>query len=142
MEKSRDFDKSKIDLRFHHFGIVTIDIRDFIKKGDFLFRNKEHKCIIDVIQRCKLAFYNGVDGNLYEIIEPIDEQSPVYRFAKSGGGLHHICYSVKDLENSLDYFKKKNSIIVSGPLPAVAFKNKKIAFLFIKNLGLIELKED
>lgn len=142
MRRITPYAKSKLDLRFHHFGIVTIDIKDFLQNCDFLLKSKKHKYIIDNIQRCKLAFYKGLDGNLYEIIEPIDEKSPVYRFAKSGGGFHHICYSVKDLESWLDYFKKINSIIVSRCVPAVAFKNKKIAFLFIKYLGLIELKED
>jgi hypothetical protein len=34
-------------------------------------------------------------------VEPADKQSPVYSFAAKGGGLHHVCCVVDNLEKAL-----------------------------------------
>ena len=42
-----------------------------------------------------------------ELVEPADEDSPVLRFLREkGGGLHHACYEVADLENRLPIFAR------------------------------------
>ena len=45
------------------------------------------------------------------------------------------------LEDTISMMEDKGALVVIEPINAVAFNNKKIAFLLLKHLGLIELLE-
>ena len=78
-----------------------------------------------------------------ELLEPIGENSPVYKFLeKRGEGIHHICFKVDDIESALERLKEHGiKLINEGPRPGV--DGTKVAFLHPKALNgvLIELAE-
>jgi len=78
-----------------------------------------------------------------ELLEPIGENSPVYKFLeKRGEGVHHICFKVNDIESALERLKKQGiKLINEAPRPGV--DGTKVAFLHPKALNgvLIELAE-
>lgn len=77
-----------------------------------------------------------------ELIEPVDEKSPVYKILqKSGVTPYHICYEVENIQREIDRLKKEKFLPISKPVRAIAMNNKLICFLFNKNIGLIELVE-
>nr|WP_314779289.1 VOC family protein [uncultured Treponema sp.] len=79
---------------------------------------------------------------MIELIEPIDETSPVYKILqKSGVTPYHICYEVENISDTITELKREKFIPLSKPVEAVAMSNKKVCFLFNKNIGLIELVE-
>ena len=78
-----------------------------------------------------------------ELIEPVDKDSPVFEFAKQGGGIHHLCFEVKDIHKQIDTMTQKGAKVLVSPV--VGFDDRLIAFvdLNMKNTkcGLIELLE-
>ena len=74
-------------------------------------------------------------------MEPAGENAPVQAFVKRGGGLHHVCYEVENLEEALTRARDVGGLITRPPLPAVAFAGRRIAWVYTKSKLLIEYLE-
>ena len=97
----------------------------------------------DLIQKVRIAFIKQPNQDLkFELIQPLTEDSPVMNALRKGGGLNHVCYEVSDIEHTIRLFRNNGSKLISGPSSAVAFGNKKIAFLYTKHREVIELVEE
>ena len=90
-----------------------------------------------------MAFFYPVDPRnpVFELVEPASEASPVSNFLKKGGGLHHVCYEIDDLESGLREARGVGLVIVSAPASAVAFDGRRIAWVCSKKRLLMELLE-
>ena len=80
---------------------------------------------------------------LVELLEAEDPDSPIGRFvARRGAGIHHICFSVDDLDATLDRCRKAGIRLIDDK-PRVGAEGKRIAFLHPKSTGgvLIELSD-
>jgi methylmalonyl-CoA/ethylmalonyl-CoA epimerase len=77
-----------------------------------------------------------------ELVEPAAPDSPVVNFLRKGGGLHHLCYEVSDLEAHLSRMRERGGMVVKRPLPAVAFENRRIAWVFTRQKLLLEFLEE
>ena len=99
--------------------------------------------IHDPLQRVRVAFfYPAAEGNpTFELVEPADKTSPVSGFLANGGGFHHVCYEIADLESALRSARKIGFVVVSRPTPAVAFDGRRIAWICSKTRLLMELLE-
>jgi methylmalonyl-CoA/ethylmalonyl-CoA epimerase len=78
-----------------------------------------------------------------ELLEPINEDSPVARFlARRGEGLHHICYEVTDLAGRLNEFRARGVRVLDG-YPRRGAEGKLVAFLHPSSANgvLVELVE-
>ena len=97
----------------------------------------------DPIQRVRVSFFSPVDTRnpVFELVEPASEASPVSNFLKKGGGLHHVCYEIDDLESGLCEARGVGLVIVADPAPAVAFGGRRIAWVCSKRRLLVELLE-
>ena len=132
-------------MRLHHVGFVVADIAaampEFIRSMGATW---DSQIFADPNQKVKVAFLTTRPGDAQvELVEPNGPDSPVLRFLKEkGGGLHHVCYEVRDLEQELADFRERGSWIVKRPLPAVAFQGRRIAWLLTPEKLLIELLED
>jgi methylmalonyl-CoA/ethylmalonyl-CoA epimerase len=81
--------------------------------------------------------------SLVELLEPVDPASPVGRFlAKRGAGIHHLCFSVDDLDATLDRCRAAGIQVIDDK-PRVGAEGKRIAFLHPKSTGgiLVELSD-
>jgi methylmalonyl-CoA/ethylmalonyl-CoA epimerase len=81
---------------------------------------------------------------MIKLIEPTDESSPAYRFAKKGGGLHHLCFRCVDLDAAIEHFRSLGLHVLSEPQSGEAFGGERVAFVFAKqglNIELIETEE-
>ena len=58
-----------------------------------------------------------------------------------GNTPYHLCYSVKDMGEAIGNLKNSGYALVEKPTCAVAFGSKKVAFLYSKHMGIIELLE-
>ena len=74
-----------------------------------------------------------------KLIEPTDESSPIFQFAKRGGGLHHLCFKCDDVEKKIEELQNLGCRVIAKAQPGEAFENEKIAFLFSGNGLNIEL---
>lgn len=133
-----------MEMRFNHVGLVVEDIE---KSAEFYTNVLHMKKITDVIydpkQRVKLLFVEdrNVNGLVYELIQPADENSPSAQWLEKGNSLQHFCYEVEDIQEGINYFKSNGGMLFVRPIPAVAFNNRLIAFLLTKEKVIIELLE-
>jgi len=132
-------------MRLHHLGFVVADIAaampGFVRS---LSATWDERIFADPHQKVKVAFLTTRPGDpQIELIEPNADDSPVLRFLhEKGGGLHHACYEVSDLERELSEFRSRGALIVKRPKPAVAFAGRRIAWVLTPEKFLVELLEE
>lgn len=82
-------------------------------------------------------------GSLVELLEGSSADSPITRFLdKRGPGIHHVCFSVDDLDATLARCREAGVILVDET-PRIGAEGKRIAFLHPRSTGgvLVELSE-
>ena len=80
---------------------------------------------------------------LVELLEAEDGKSPIARFvAKRGPGIHHICFSVDDLDATLERCRRAGIQLIDEQ-PRIGAEGKRIAFLHPRSTGgvLVELSD-
>lgn len=131
------------DLRIHHVGVAVTDIESAAE----VYRANGYLCsekVFDPIQNVNICFAEKPDELRAELIAPAGENSPVSEILKKSGGepeVYHLCYAVTDIKQIITDLRKERWLLVRPPVNAVACDNAKVAFLFSKEGGLIELLE-
>jgi methylmalonyl-CoA/ethylmalonyl-CoA epimerase len=131
-------------MRFHHVGYAVKDIRRYL--DEFLIPMFSPASVTDVVsdpfQRVRVCFAQMPGGTVIELVQPLDETSPVRSFIGSNrGGLYHLCYEVADLELELPRFRRKGYLPLGEPVPAAALAGRRIVFLLTPQRDLIEFVE-
>jgi len=117
--------------RLHHVGIAVSSIEDAIPGL---------QSVEDPIQQVRVAFAD-LAGLTIELIEPVNEQSPIDQSLKKGVKLLHICVEVPSLDTALKFGAENGFRKISSIQPAVAFEMRKIVWVFNAVFGLVELLE-
>jgi methylmalonyl-CoA/ethylmalonyl-CoA epimerase len=81
--------------------------------------------------------------SLVELLEADTSESPIGRFlAKRGPGIHHVCFAVDDLDQTLDRCRAAGIRLIDDT-PRIGAEGKRIAFLHPSTTGgvLVELSE-
>lgn len=128
----------------HHIGFVVASIRDSAPQIAVLLGcDWDANIILDPLQRAHVTFLRSrhAADPLFELVEPEGKDSPVRKFLERGGGLHHVCYQVEDLEKQLEHARSNGALVVRQPAPAAAFGGRRIAWVFTKAKLLIEYLE-
>jgi len=131
-------------IRLHHIGFVVASIHH--SGASFalaLGATWDEKIVFDPIQKVRVTFLLArcsTDPSI-ELVEPGGPDSPVTRFLERGGGLHHLCYEVIDLNSHLAFCKSVGTITIRPPAPAVAFGGRRIAWAVTKKKLLVEFLE-
>jgi methylmalonyl-CoA/ethylmalonyl-CoA epimerase len=84
------------------------------------------------------------DGARLEILVPTAEDSPIAKFlVQKGSGIHHIAFTVADIESSLAFLKAKGVQLIDE-VPRDGAHKTKIAFIHPKSTGglLVELVQE
>lgn len=129
-------------MEFHHIGIATKDIEKSALAYSLL-GYQSGDLIYDPIQRVNLCFLKQEGFPVIELVSPVEETSPVNNILSKNGTMpYHTCYAVGDITTEIEKFKKNKFLVVVSPVPAVAFDNRRVCFLYHKTSGLIELLEN
>jgi len=131
-------------VRLHHIGFVVASIQESGQSFALgLGATWNENIVLDPIQKVRVTFLQGRFSTdpLIELVEPGDPNSPVTRFLERGGGLHHLCYEVDDLESHLRFCKSVGTLVIRPPVPAVAFGGRRIAWAITKKKLLLEFLE-
>jgi methylmalonyl-CoA/ethylmalonyl-CoA epimerase len=129
---------------FHHVGFVVASIAKSVQGfAGMLQAAWDEQIFHDPNQCVRVTFLKNrrAGDPLWELVEPASEQSPVHAFAARGGGLHHVCYLVVNLEQALTDARSLGAIVTRQPMPAVAFGGRRIAWIYTRNRLLIEYLE-
>ena len=127
----------------HHIGIVVPKIQDSIGElTKFLQFDTIGIPTLIGSQKVNVCFLNMGDSRL-ELIEPAEESSPVSNFVSGGGGFHHLCFEVDNIQKEIETMVKNGARIIVEPVKG--FDDRLIAFLLLNmkntNCNLIELVE-
>jgi len=129
---------------FHHVGFVVASIQHSVQGFASMLRADWDKQVFhDLNQSVRVTFLKSrrAGDPLWELVEPADEKSPVQSLAAKGGGLHHVCYLVENLEQALAEARALGALVTRPPMPAVAFGGRRIAWIYTNNRLLIEYLE-
>ena len=118
-------------VEFEHVGMVVESIEN--SAG-------EAKMTHDPIQKVNVAFVR-IHGIEIEYVEPTGPDSPVAATLKRGQTLAHLCFNTPDIGASIEAGKKHGFVCIAKPVPAVAFDSRRIAWMFSRTYGLVELLE-
>ena len=130
-------------MKLHHVGIEVGNIERQAPRCATQFGWRPASAIIhDPIQRADVQFWTDGGAVSFEFIQPSGEDSPVRSALKNGGGLAHLCFEVPEIQAAVRDAESRGAIVVCPPVPAVAFDQRPIAFVFYRGLGLVEFVEE
>ena len=129
--------------RLNHVGIATPSIEKSVALyRDVLGATKIHDKFKMEEQGVFVCFVD-VPNSQIELIEPIDETSPIGGFLKTNpeGGQHHVCFEVEDLLAARDEMVEKGARVLGEP--RIGAHGTPIIFVHPKDMGgvLIELMQ-
>lgn len=127
--------------KINHIAIAVPDIEDALNFWrDGLGLQVDH--IEDVpSQKAKVAFLPCGDSEV-ELVKPSVEDTGVAKFlTERGGGMHHLCFEVDDIDAMLLQLKTKGVRLIDEV--AMQLPGRKMAFIHPKSTGgvLVELYE-
>jgi methylmalonyl-CoA/ethylmalonyl-CoA epimerase len=126
-----------------HIGVAVQNLDKSIKKWcDFFNLPQPQKEKMEERGVEVAALHTG-KGPSVELIAPLGKNSPVGKFLKKKGeGIHHFCFLVENLEESVRELKAKGVSFIH-PEPVKGAHGSRIIFIHpeIFNGVLIELKE-
>ncbi|MGO9585220.1 MAG: VOC family protein [Limisphaerales bacterium] len=128
-----------------HVGIVVRSLEEGIQQWSELFGYKKNSdIVINTRQKVRVVFLSKKGSLPIKLVEPSEAASPVFLFARKGGGLHHLCFRCDSLKVQIPLLEAKEAKFLVPPEPGEAFKNNDIAFFLAKNnlnVELIDTKE-
>jgi len=129
-----------MDMIIDHIGIVVNSIEEGIESWGKLFGYQQMtEVVTNTRQKVKVVFLKKEDSMSIKLIEPTDSTSPIYMFARRGGGLHHLCFKCRNQNESLADLAAKGARILVPPQPGEAFENENISFVYANHGLNIEL---
>jgi methylmalonyl-CoA/ethylmalonyl-CoA epimerase len=129
-------------LQFHHVGIACRQIDKTVVFYQAMGYTAS-AVVDDPLQHVRVCFLEKEGAPRLELLEPLDDQSPVARtLATAGVTPYHFCYEVQDIDAAIASLRKQRFLLVNGPVPACAMDDRQVAFLFKKDNGLVELVEN
>jgi methylmalonyl-CoA/ethylmalonyl-CoA epimerase len=125
-------------MKVHHIGLASNNIeKDIIELKKNYSVISVSDIVYDPLQQVNLCLVTTDNGINFELVKGEKTDN----LLKKGMNYYHVCYSVEDLDKSMEILKKNGGIIISQSKPAVLFNNRKVAFIYTTT-GLIELLEE
>ena len=128
-----------------HVGIVVRSLEEGIQQWNELFGYRKNSDIVtNTRQKVRVVFLAKKGSLPVKLVEPSEPASPVFQFARRGGGLHHLCFRCESLQVQIPLLESNEAKFLVPPEPGEAFKNHEIAFFLAKNnlnVELIDTKE-
>jgi len=125
--------------KIDHVAIAVKNLAEGAKIWKDMGFDIEYEIVED--QGVKIGIVH-LGGSRIEILEPLNENSPISKFLeKRGEGLHHLALEVDDIERTLQDLKNKGYRLIDEK-PRIGAGGKKIAFVHPKSSKiLLELVE-
>jgi methylmalonyl-CoA/ethylmalonyl-CoA epimerase len=129
--------------RFDHLGVVVKTLeRGRSRLADLLSISDWTGAIDDPVNGVRLQFGRDPAGLVYELLEPLGQDSPVHSALQGGRAiLNHVAYRVPDLKAGAEHFARAGAAPVGEPKPAIAYDGLPIQFFVTPLRFVIELIE-
>ena len=128
--------------RIDHVAVVVRDLESALQFYRDLLGIQPSRILDFPREGVRIAFLplGGADGSEIELLEPINPEGSVARFLQQrGGGLHHICLEVPDIDQTLAELRDAGArVLDESPRPTAEGRG---IFLHPKGTGgvLLEL---
>ena len=132
-------------MKVHHIGYLVDNIENAISEFERLGFSRVGEVTEDSSRGIFIVFLDN-DGVIIELIQPVNEMSPVYGLRKKyRNSPYHICYETHDLHGEIERMansKNGGYTVVQPPTPAPAIPGcPNVAFLMSRYIGMVELVE-
>lgn len=127
-------------LTFHHLGVACKDLEADTRVLTAMSYRQEGDDFADSIQGIRGRFLVG-PGPRLELLVPLGESQVLAPWLKSGVKIYHQAFELEELEAGIADFARSKGKLVVRPVPAVAFGGRRICFVMMPNLMLVELIE-
>ena len=140
-------------MRLNHIGFVTNNIEEFLEVLRLLGLKEATRPFVNPLQGVAASFVKmyGDEEVYLEVLEPAGEGSPIAGFlSKRGGGIHHICFEVDDLDKTTAFLLENGFKMVVSPQDCEAYDinldrrcetKSRIAFFMLPDRLLVEFIE-
>lgn len=132
-------------MKVDHICFAVKDISEGISYWERVFGYMQMtEVIINSLQKVKVTFLYKDDSVLVKLIEPLSDNESLVNFVNRGGGFHHLCFRVENIDGQISELKEKGLLMLVPPQPGEAFNNHDIAFMLARyglNVELIDTDE-
>ena len=130
--------------KINHIAIVVPDIKEAALKWQQALNMKKSEITILEEHGVKVVFLEFSNLKI-ELLEPLDNESPISKFLEKNpkGGMHHICFEVEKITETINSLKNKNINILGDGNPKIGAHDKPVVFIHPNDLSgtLVELEE-
>ena len=130
--------------RLNHIAIVVPDLNKAVENYKKAFNVNISKKIELPKHGVSTVFIEMSNINI-ELLEPLGQNSPIKNFLIKNpiGGMHHLCYEVENINDSVKSLLKKSYTILGEGIPRDGAHGKPVIFMHPKEFNgtLIELEE-
>jgi methylmalonyl-CoA/ethylmalonyl-CoA epimerase len=120
--------------RIDHLGIAVEDLEAAVSlyESGFGMPAVHRETVAE--QGVEAVLLDVGDGHI-ELLRPLGPDTPVGRFiARSGAGLHHVAYSVTDIEAALESLREAGMELIDAE-PRRGIRDSLVAFLHPRSTG-------
>lgn len=126
---------------FHHIGVACRSIEKEFPMFSLLGYTKESAVFTDELQGVKGVFITAPGQPRLELMEDINDSNTLLPHLKSGNKMYHFAYTVSDIDKAVEVLENSRARIIS-PLKQSAYFGRRICFLMLPNMYMIELLEE
>lgn len=127
--------------RFHHLGVASTSLTRDVRAYALLGYRPEGDEFDDERQGVRGLFLTDGDGPRLELLEPLPGSETLAPFLAQGIKCYHHAYEVDAIETAIAGLRAARARLIRPPVPAVAFGQRRIAFLLLPNGWMVELIE-
>ena len=130
--------------KINHIAIAVPNVNEAAIKWQQALNMKKSEIIILEEHGVKVVFLEFSNLKI-ELLEPLNNKSPISKFLEKNpkGGMHHICFEVEKITETINSLKNKNINILGDGNPKIGAHDKPVVFLHPNDLSgtLVELEE-
>lgn len=140
-------------MKLDHIGFVVENVDKVKELFETVGLAAGTDATVNPLQKVSASFVKvGDKDDIYiELLQPASDDSPISNFLhQRGGGLHHLCFEVDDIDKTTRDLKAKGYRMVVSPEDCTAYdenlgrdckSSTRIAFFIVAKGILIELLE-
>ena len=129
-------------MKLAHIGIAVKSLKDSVPIFEKVFNIKASEMEFVEMEKVNVRKFH-LDNCEVELLEGTATDSPITKFIeKKGEGIHHISFSVDDIQNALNRLKTEGIRLINET-PGIGADKTPVAFLHPKSTNnvLMELSE-
>lgn len=140
MVADRNFKRLVGSFEFHHIGVATKSIEKEFDSYSLMGYKKEDMVFEDKEQGIKGQFIVNNQMPRLELLENLEGYHTLDKQLEKNQKLYHTAYYVDNIDKAIEIFKLNRAKIIS-PLKQSVYFGKRICFLMLPNMDMIELLE-